>query len=330
MWEWVESLGKDWEDGIQAPPLVLVKGSWKGILTLGMGGSAFGAEIVRTWSRPYLRLPWEIVRDYRIPAWVSAHTLVIAASYSGNTEETLIATEEALRRGSTVIGIASGGTLREWGESGKLRGFIPLPSGRPPRAAAVFSLLAQFRSLEGAELIPSSWREEARALPPLLTGPKHPDTSELKQMAELWKGRFIVLYAPPEYEPVALRARQQIQENAKHLAWHHVLPEMNHNEIVGWDFPSPLLKEKVAFWILSGSHTHPRNMLRIDFMENVLYEKGYAYVRWQAPQAPHLAEMMWLFQAVDVFSVYLAEAHKVDPTPVPVIDRLKRFLAQAP
>lgn len=327
MWQWVRSLPEDWQAGIEAPALPIETGTPANIALIGMGGSAFGAEIVRAWSRPYLSVPWEIIRDYRLPAWLNSGTLVIAASYSGTTEETLEATEEALRRGATVIGIASGGTLREWGESGRLRGFVPLPEGRPPRAAAPLSITAQFRLLEGAGLIPSSWREEGQALLSLLFSTKHPDSIALKSLSEQWQHHLIALYTPPEYEPIALRARQQIQENAKHLAWHHVVPEMNHNEIVGWEYPAPLT-ERVAFWLIEGSHTHPRNHLRMDFMERLMQERNLPYVRWQAPKAPYLAELMWLFHAVDLFSVHLAERHGVDPTPVPVIDRLKSHLAQ--
>jgi glucose/mannose-6-phosphate isomerase len=314
---------------MEAPAIPLKGGPWQAILTLGMGGSAFGAEVVRSWCEPHLELPWIILRDYRLPRWVGPSTLVLAASYSGTTEETLEATEEALRRGATVVGIASGGTLRAWGESGRLAAFIPLPAGRAPRAAVPFSITAQLRLLEGAGLIPDTWRTESQALLKLLLSKDHPSLPALKTLAQSWQNRCIFIYAPTGYEAIALRARQQIQENAKHLASHHTIPEMNHNEIVGWDFPAPL-GEKAAFWILSGSHTHPRNLLRIRFMEKVLQEKGLPYAHWQAPQAPLLAELMWLFHAVDIFSVYLAELRGVDPTPVPIIDRLKKYLAETP
>lgn len=325
MWQWIRSLPEDWQAGIEAPGITFQRDGFLGIVTVGMGGSAFGAEVVRAWCRPYLTIPWEIVRDYRLPGWVGKSTLVIAASYSGTTEETLEATEAALHRGATVIGIASGGTLKAWSET-KLHGFIPLPAGRPPRAAAPLSITAQFRLLEGIGLIPPTWREEGKALLPLLFSSKHPDSAALKSLSEKWQHHLIALYAPPEYEPIALRARQQIQENAKHLAWHHLIPEMNHNEIVGWEYPAPMA-ERVAFWLLEGSHTHPRNRLRMDFMEKLLEERGLPYARWRAPEAPYLAELMWLFHAVDIFSVYLAEWHGTDPTPVPVIDRLKAHLA---
>ncbi|MCS6895743.1 MAG: hypothetical protein NZZ60_06320 [Bacteroidia bacterium] len=327
MWEWVRNLQAEWQAGIESPPIPLTGGPYKAVVVLGMGGSAFGAEVVRAWSRAYLTVPWEIIRDYRLPAWVDAGVLVIAASYSGMTEETLEATEEALKRRATVVGVASGGTLRSWGESGRLKAFVPLPAGRSPRAAVPFSIAAHFRVLEGAGLIPPSWREEGKALLALLASDSHPDNVGLKALSEQWANHLIALYAPTEYEPIALRARQQIQENAKHMAWHHALPEMNHNEIVGWEYPSPL-GEKMAIWLLEGHHIHPRTRLRLDFMEEVIRERQLSYVRLRAPYAPYLAELMWLLHAVDIFSIYLAEAHGVNPTPVPVIDRLKAHLAQ--
>lgn len=327
MWEWVRSLANDWQVGMEAPPISIDGGPWQAIVTIGMGGSAFGAEVVRSWAENYLRIPWAIVRDYSLPAWVEKGALVLAASYSGNTEETLEATKQALKRGATVVGLASGGMLREWGERGMLTAFIALPEGRPPRAAVPFSITTQFRLLEGTGLIPSTWRDEGQALLKLLLSAAHPDMGRLKALATQWKDRFIAIYAPTGYEAIALRARQQIQENGKHLAWHHIIPEMNHNEIVGWEYPTSL-REGVGFWILSGSHIHPRNSLRIGFIEKLLEERGFSYLHWKAPNAPYLAELMWLFHSVDIFSVYLAEAHNVDPVPVRIIDRLKEYLAQ--
>lgn len=326
MWEWVRSLPNDWMAGMEAPPIQVAGGPWQAIVTLGMGGSAFGAEVVRSWAETYLDIPWLILRDYRLPKWVNAHTLVLACSYSGTTEETLEATEAALQRGATVVGIASGGTLRSWGENGRLAGFIPLPEGRAPRAAVPFSITAQLRLLEGLQLIPDTWRSESQALLKLLLSRDHPNQQELRTLAENWASKCIAVYAPTGYEAIALRARQQIQENAKHMAWHHTIPEMNHNELVGWEYPSPL-GEKVAVWLLSGSHTHPRNLTRIAFMEGLLRERNLPYHLLRPPAAPYLAELLWLFHAVDIFSVYLAEQHSVDPTPVPVIDRLKAHLA---
>ncbi|MCX7606026.1 MAG: hypothetical protein N2170_02010 [Bacteroidia bacterium] len=329
MWQWVRSLPNDWQEGMESPPLMLRGGPWQAILTVGMGGSAFGAEVVRSWAEPYLSIPWLICRDYRLPSWVGKNTLVLAASYSGTTEESLEACEEALRRGATVVGLASGGTLRQWGEEGRLAAFFPLPEGRPPRAAVPFSITTQLRLLEGLKLIPATWREESQVLLKLLLSAHHPDAIQLKALSHEWEGKLIAIYAPREYEAIALRARQQIQENAKHLAWHHSLPEMNHNEIVGWEYPAPL-SEKVAFWLLSGSHTHPRNHKRLAFMERILREKALPFSHWKAPQAPYLAELMWLFHAVDIFSVYLAERHTVDPISVSIIDQLKAYLAQYP
>lgn len=266
MWEWVRSLPNDWMAGMEAPPIQVAEGPWQAIVTVGMGGSAFGAEVVRSWAEPHLAIPWVIVRDYHLPRWVGARTLVLACSYSGTTEETLEATEAALERGATVVGIASGGTLRSWGESGRLAGFILLPEGRPPRAAVPFSITAQLRLLEGLALIPATWRSESEALIRLLLSRDHPSQQELRALTEAWASKCIAIYAPTGYESIALRARQQIQENAKHIAWHHTIPEMNHNELVGWEHPSPL-SERIAIWLLSGSHTHPRNLERIRFME---------------------------------------------------------------
>ncbi len=325
MWDWVNALAQQWKTalGYQAP--ALGRRTYRGILTLGMGGSAFGAEVARAWSESRSSLPWVIGRDYRLPGWVDDEVLVIAASYSGTTEETLSAASAALRRGCTVVGLASGGTLKAWAEEGRLAGFVELPAGYAPRAAVPFSIGAQLAIAEGAELIPASWRLEGEALLSALSS-MPPSHTELQTLAGNWEKRLIAIYTSEPYASIGLRARQQIQENAKHLAWHHTIPEMNHNEIVGLQHPS--LSEQLAVWLLEGGQSHPRHRVRRAFLENLLQSRNIPFARLEAPAGlPHLAELLWLLHAVDIFSLYLAERHQIDPTPVPIIDALKAHLA---
>ncbi len=301
--------------------------SYRAVVTLGMGGSAFGAEVARSWAETQAAIPWLVIRDYRLPAWVDDEVLVIAASYSGTTEETLSAAATALTRGCAVVGLSSGGRLKAWAEEGRLAAFVGLPSGYAPRAAVPYAIGAQLAIAESAQLIPPTWRQEGQALLTALQSQNSPSFTELQSLAAQWQNRLIAIYAAEPYGAIALRARQQIQENAKHLAWHHTLPEMNHNEIVGLEHPD--LPNRLAVWLIDGHQAHPRHRLRRAFLENTLEKRGIPFARLMCPfPLPYLAEMLWLLHAVDIFSVFLAETHGVNPTPVPIIDELKAYLAQ--
>ncbi len=326
MWDWVKGFSGQWQAALRYEIGALPRRSYRAIVTLGMGGSAFGAEVARSWAANHAAIPWLIVRDYRLPPWIDDEVLVIAASYSGTTEETLSAASAALSRGCTVVGLSSGGTLKSWAEEGRLADFVELPSGYAPRAAVAYSIGAQLAIAEGAGVIPPTWRSEGEALLAALRGSAAPSVADLQALAQAWQNRLIAIYATEPYEAVALRARQQIQENAKHLAWHHTIPEMNHNEIVGLQFPD--LPDRLSVWLIDGQQAHPRHRLRRAFLESTLEKRGIPFSRLIGPASlPYLAEMLWLLHAVDVFSVFLAEMHGVDPTPVPIIDELKAYLA---
>lgn len=327
MWHWLKELPRQWEKALAYRVESLPERAYAQIVTIGMGGSAFGAEVAASWSQAHSPVPWLILRDYTLPKWVGPQTLVIAASYSGTTEETLAATKEALERDCVVVGLASGGTLAAWAEARQLSAFLLLPNGYAPRAAVPYAIGAQLAIAEAARLIPPTWRSEGQLLFEALRGAKHPNFTQLQTLAEAWADRLIAIYAPEPYAPIALRARQQIQENAKHLAWHHVLPEMNHNELVGLEHPT--LAERLAVLFLTGPQAHPRHLLRLNFLKNVLETRQIPYATLEAPASlPHLAAMLWLLHAVDILSVYLAQKHGVDPIPVPIIDQLKHYLAQ--
>lgn len=327
MWEWVKGFSGQWQAALRYEVGALPRRSYRAIVTLGMGGSAFGAEVARSWAETQAAIPWLVLRDYRLPSWVDDEVLVIAASYSGTTEETLSAASAALSRGCTVVGLSSGGTLKAWAEEGRLADFVELPSGYAPRAAVAYSIAAQLAIAEGAGIIPSTWRSEGEAFLTALRGAAVPSAADLQALAQSWQNRLIAIYAMQPYEAIALRARQQIQENAKHLAWHHTIPEMNHNEIVGLEHPD--LSNRLAVWLIDGHQSHPRHRMRRSFLEDLLRKRGIPFSCLTCPTPlPYLAEMLWLLHAVDIFSVYLAEAHGVNPTPVPIIDELKAYLAQ--
>lgn len=214
----------------------------RNVCLIGLGGSAFGGEVAKNYIAAACPVPFEIVRDYTVPGYVSKHTLLIASSYSGNTEETLSALAQAEPRGPKVVCVTSGGKLLELARE-KGYDHIILPGGYPPRTAAGFSIIQQLFVFKGLGLIKDFSKAINEAVDVVAAFDGHEDA---KLIADQLHKRIPIVYSSPMFESIAIRWRQQIQENAKQIAFHHVIPEMNHNELVGWKNPAELLEDAVV------------------------------------------------------------------------------------
>ena len=295
----------------------------RNILLIGLGGSAFGGEVARNYAESICKVPFAICRDYDIPAWVSEHTLLIASSYSGNTEETLSAIEQAMPRNPKVVVVTSGGKLLE---IAKNKGFdhIVLPGGYPPRSAAGFSIIQQLYVLKGMGLIGGFDADLQEAIDLVANFQDHEDASLI---ADQIHKRIPVLYSAPGFESVSIRWRQQIEENGKHIAFHHVIPEMNHNELVGWKNPQDLLEDFVVL-VIRSSYDHPRNGIRMEICRDIFGEYADGVVEINAEGQSRLGQLFYLLHLGDWVSVYLADRNGEDASPVEVIDFLKGELAR--
>lgn len=321
---WLYQQPQQWKEALTSalPDLIFPK-PIAHVCVVGMGGSAFGAEVVQRLVQNELQVPFVICRGYELPAWVGENTLVIASSYSGTTEETLTATQEAHRRKAMILTLSSGGDLAQKATVGH----IPLPSGFVPRMAALYSIAAQLKVLRKANLLSEEFHqkihESTQVFEDFVASPP-----KMQSLAEKIKASPIAFYALEGYEPIALRARQQLQENAKHVCWHHIIPEMNHNEILALEFP-PQVIENLFVIFLYGSHTHPRNLLRLRFMKQLLEQKGIRYEEITPPTSSMIAEMLILLWLVDALSLDLAAAHPIDAQSIPTIDALKAYLKKS-
>ncbi|MDX2063089.1 MAG: bifunctional phosphoglucose/phosphomannose isomerase [Bacteroidia bacterium] len=314
--------------GKQIPPIehsVDLNAVW----VLGLGGSAFGAEVVRNYVADQLRVPFLISRSYSVPAAVGPGSLVIASSYSGNTEETLEAVADAQRQGAQqIVCITSGGELARWADA---HGYpvVRLPEGFPPRAASGLSIVVQLHLLHQSGLLTDVSNAIEHAIAAVEGFPQAQHVAA-QALAQALRGQLAVIYSADAIDSVALRLRQQLNENAKRLCWHHTLPEMNHNELVGWEGPRVALDNCQAI-LLRSSYEHPRVALRFAILEELLGQRGVAGVHTVRVEAKtRLSELFMLIHFTDWVSVYLAEDEGVDPTPVQVIDYLKSELAQRP
>ncbi len=304
------------------------------VVVLGMGGSAIGGELLSGYLADELRVAFGVIRNYRLPGYVGPRTLVIASSYSGNTEETLAAYREATDRRARVVAITTGGELAERARTNH-HDVVAIPAGLPPRAALGYSLVPTLIVLGRLGLVRDRTGEieDAVAIAERAAGefgPEVPVGSNLAKDLALWfQDRVPVVYGTvPWTSIVAARWSGQLSENSKTIAHRNELPEMNHNEIVGWSEGVPLGGDpRVVF--LRDADDHPRVARRIEITRGEIATSG-AEVRYVASfGSSTLARLFSLVLLGDYVSCYSAIASDVDPTPVAPIDRLKRALSDS-
>jgi glucose/mannose-6-phosphate isomerase len=304
-------------------PLKNTPRTFNNVVICGMGGSGIGGLIVSKWIDSEILVPVQLIQNYKIPAFVNSKSLVIGSSYSGNTEETLTALEEAKNRGALIVGICSGGALRDFCAA---NGFdcIIVRAGFPPRAATGYAIVQLLNVLESYGLIQSGRLEEVRQAAAFLELKRDVIHTQAKQIAQMLYGNIGVLYSGPEYEAVVIRARQQFNENSKYLCLSHTIPEMNHNELVGWGGGD----NRFSVVFFDGEDLSTRNKVRIEISRELISRKTDRIVTIQAEGSSHVERCLFLIHVVDWASFYLQEMNGVDIMDIKVIDHLKSALAK--
>lgn len=294
------------------------------IYVSGMGGSAVGANFVEAIIRNESMLPFSVGKSYSVPNYISQHTLAIVSSYSGNTEETISAFQQLLAKKARLIVISSGGELLRLAEELKID-YIKLPSGwSSPRACLAYSLCAQLFTLEKLNVIGPDFINQIESAIQLIRNNKNGINDQALQLAELIKGKWLVFYSSDRFEPVSIRARQQINENSKMLCWHHVIPEMNHNELVGWRWNHPTL---AAIFIRDHGDYH-RIQARMELTKEIVSHYAGSVIDVFCMGNSFLEKSLYLVHLFDLLSVHLAEFNAVDSVEVRVIDFLKNELSK--
>jgi len=303
------------------------------LVVTGLGGSAIGGDLVRSVAGPQLRVPLMVNRDYELPAFVDASTLVFACSYSGNTEETISAYLQARQAKAGIVCITSGGQLETLATKDSIP-VIRIPGGLPPRAALGHSLMTLLAAFQALKLIPNMTESTQEALELLSDlrkeyAPSNPQTGNLaKSLAQSLSGKIAAIYGSSGImDAAAYRWRSQIAENSKNLAFHHTLPEMNHNELVGWLCPQEVLR-KVGVVFLRDKGDHAQVQRRFELTREVLVDKAGAVHEVWSKGDSLLARVLSVIYLGDFVSLYLAYLNNMDPTPVQVIDAFKRKLAE--
>jgi glucose/mannose-6-phosphate isomerase len=297
------------------------------VVIAGMGGSAIGGDLAVAVAASTSTTPVLVHRDYDLPAHVDAQTLVIASSYSGNTEETLAAFQAARERGCHLAAVTTGGELmhlaREWDAP-----VVSFDYVSQPRAALGYLFVSVLGILRALDVLddPTADLEEALALLEDRKGlfaPESPITQNpAKQLAGRLFGKVPIVIAAGALVPVARRWKSQFNENSKSWAYFEALPEMDHNALSGIHFP-PEAADRFRVILLQQASLHPRNALRLDLTRQVLEGQGIGCERVLVPGGSELAQILSAVQLGDFASTYLALLYGADPTAIKDIVGLK-------
>lgn len=333
MWELIAGFPNQWDEAVkltEGVTLSVDEGRINKICLVGMGGSAIGADLIRAYSYSSCPHPVQVVRHYNIPQWVDENTLFITCSFSGNTEETLSALSEAQEKGAQTIAVTSGGELLLKATKEEFD-YIKIPGGMPPRAALGYSFVPLFRIFqylgyldEGNEALSETdlfLSEQGELLSDITD-------NEALSLAEELRDTLPVVYSDStSMEPVNLRWRGQFEENAKTLAYGNLLPEMNHNEIVGWE-QIVHLTGRLSVIMLYDKDDNKRVRKRMRIVKDLVEDQAASIHVLSTRGESRLTRLFSLIQMADWTSFYLAMLNEVDPTPIAKIDLLKSRLAE--
>ncbi|RJP25436.1 MAG: bifunctional phosphoglucose/phosphomannose isomerase [Candidatus Omnitrophota bacterium] len=305
----------------------------KHVIICGMGGSAIGGDILRAYASREAALPIEVVRNYILPRYVDSKSLVVVSSYSGNTEETLSSYEEAKKRSAKIVAITTGGKLAQCCEEDGFP-YLRIPAGYAPRAALGFSFMPLLVFMQRWGFIDGQKQaiaEMKRTITETIQSNRFstPESENpAKQLARRLFDTIPVIYAGEgAFQPVAARWRTQCNENAKVFARDFSVPEMNHNEILGWKNPASILCRFHVIYLLDKEY-HEQIHKRFAVMESILQSSVHGVTKISSTGNGLLARLFSLIVLGDFTSVYLAYLYRQDPTPIPAIDQLKKALAQ--
>ena len=303
--------------------LTLPQQEIRNVVICGMGGSGIAGNIAAEIAAQASPVPVVVVKDYFLPGFVNENTLAIISSYSGNTEETVNALGEAIKKQAHIVCITSGGRIRAIAEKSDLDIFL-IPPGMPPRAALGYSLTQLLCILEFHHIIPGSFKKQLEGAIHLLRQEEANIIRSAKETAAVLKDRIPVIYGVAGMESVALRFRQQVNENSKALCWHHVFPELNHNEIQGWRVEN----EQLALVLLRNGNDYERTARRIDITADILGHYNMPIIEIYSRGNTPLERILYFIHWGDWVSFFIAELQGLDTMDIRVIRYLKAELAK--
>ena len=298
-----------------------------------MGGSAFAPEIVKTLFSQEIKVPYEIIRNYHLPAYVNEKTLVIASSYSGNTAEMLSCTKEAKRKRAKLLVLSSNGALAEMVKSKKANGYIFKPKFNPcgqPRVGSGYMISGHIGLLIKTGLIKLSFKEVKKTIKELNKNNKYQNNVPLnknkaKQMALRLKGKFVFLVSSEFLNGAIHGFANQLNETAKTNSIFHYIPELNHHRLEGLKYPEEF--KKMAIFVFYPSFSYDKqNQIRYTITEEVIKKNGYQAIKFPNREKNKIKQTFQTIVFNSYVSFYLAMLNNVNPSKIPWVDFFKAEL----
>ena len=294
------------------------------VYVAGLGGSGIGADFVASFIRDNASIPYLVGKGYDIPAYVNENTLCIASSYSGNTEETIRSFGQMLASGARIIVVSSGGKLIELAKEHDLD-YVKVPDTWPsPRACLGYSVIAQMHILNKLGFLGQNLLDDIDKSREMLIQETDEIRAKAEKIAQFMHGKLPIIYSTDMFTPVSVRFRQQLNENAKMLCWHHIIPEMNHNELVGWRDKN----NDLAVIYFRSKDDFERNQTRIDINKEIIGNYTDTIIEIFAKGEGVVQQSMYLVHLGDWISWYMSQLRGMDAVEVKVIDYLKGELAK--
>jgi glucose/mannose-6-phosphate isomerase len=293
------------------------------IVVTGLGGSGIGGTILLELISDSCSVPITINKDYFLPAFVNENTLVIVSSYSGNTEETLSAMQQAIAKKAQIACVTAGGKVLEIAKQHQFD-FIEIPGGNPPRSCIGYSLVQLIKVMVAKGFAPASLIVDLEKGINLLERENESIKKEAQIIANKLTNKLAVIYSLGASEGVAVRFRQQVNENSKQLCWHHTFPEMNHNELVGWTVKN----DNLVVVTFHTSFDFDRTKKRYEVCKPIFEKYSSGVIDITAKGESKLEQFLYLINIGDWISCYIADIRQIDPVEVNVIDHLKGELAK--
>ena len=299
------------------------KNNIQNIVVTGLGGSGIGGTLLSELVQSECPIPIIVNKDYFLPEFVNANSLVVISSYSGNTEETLSAMKQAIDKNAQIVCVTSGGEVRAIAEKYKFDTII-IPGGHPPRSCIGYSLIQLFKIIQFNGFVKTDLLHQVKATISLLDNEKEAIKVESAIIAKKMLNKISVIYSLGSCEGVAVRFRQQINENSKMLCWHHTFPEMNHNELVGWTEKNDAL----AVVTFRTSFDYERTIKRYEICKTLFTKYSNSVTDITAKGTSKVEQFFYLINIGDWISCYIADLKNIDAVEVNVITNLKNELAK--
>jgi len=309
----------------QSVDLVRPGSDIRNVVIAGMGGSGIGANLIESLTFGRIPIPITVCKSYNIPQFVNPHTLFIASTYSGNTEEVVSALNKALLKRAQCIVIAAGGKVLDIAREYNLN-YIQLPGGLgSSRGTLGYTMICLMSVLYHTNLIGAAFIKETENAIEYLDRGEKGIQSEAELIAKKLKGKLPVIYCDSRLHAMALRFQQQLNENSKHLAHINIFPEMNHNELAGWQFPEQLMPMLQVLYLYS-HHDHERVEKRMEICRNIFEKKSNPIIDVVGEGASLLEQYYYLIHLIDWISFYLAKENGIEPDPLETLTYLKTEL----